>query len=247
MSFDLGKVGTTLKVAREGKGLSLQEVADVLFIRRRIIDAIEGGQWENLPHEVYVKGYVTQYAAFLGVESSVAAELAARRTVVSHAESAIEPAPRHPEKSHWQIGRRLIGSVAVVVIAGGFLVYQNMDNGHSYVAPPQHKKAFEAQPAVMSYQTVATNAYADEVQGEKIGLEAKKLMIACQQRTWVRIVIDGSERKEFTMNPEEVLVLDGREGFDLLIGNAGGIKLFYNGKDTGFEGSEGEVKRISLS
>jgi cytoskeleton protein RodZ len=63
----------------------------------------------------------------------------------------------------------------------------------------------------------------------------------------VRIVVDGSEKKEFMMNPEEVVVLNGKEGFDILIGNAGGVKLFYNGKDTGFSGSEGEVKRFSLS
>ena len=72
-------------------------------------------------------------------------------------------------------------------------------------------------------------------------------MIACQQRTWVRIVIDGTEKKEFIMNPEEVVVLNGKEGFDLLIGNAGGVKLFYNGKDIGFSGDEGEVRRINLS
>jgi hypothetical protein len=41
-------------------------------------------------------------------------------------------------------------------------------------------------------------------------------------------------------------VLNGKDGFDLLIGNAGGVKLFYNGKDTGFAGEEGEVRRINL-
>jgi hypothetical protein len=91
------------------------------------------------------------------------------------------------------------------------------------------------------------SANVPQSQSDKVYVEAKKLMIACQQRTWVRIVIDGSEKKEFMMNPEEVVVINGKEGFDLLIGNAGGVKLFYNGKDTGFEGEEGEVKRINFS
>lgn len=76
--------------------------------------------------------------------------------------------------------------------------------------------------------------------------EPKKLTIACQERTWVRIVIDGQEEKEFTLNPEEVVKLDAKESFDLLVGNAGGVKLFYNGIDTGFSGEEGEVKHVRL-
>jgi hypothetical protein len=93
---------------------------------------------------------------------------------------------------------------------------------------------------------VAKSSY-DSKEGDKLVLEAKKLVIACQDRTWVRIVIDGSEKKEFTLNPEEVVMLNAKETFDLLIGNAGGVKLFYNGKDTGFTGNNGEVKRINLS
>jgi len=32
----------------------------------------------------------------------------------------------------------------------------------------------------------------------------------------------------------------------LLVGNAGGVKLFFDGKDTKFEGASGEVKRVTL-
>jgi len=91
----------------------------------------------------------------------------------------------------------------------------------------------------------ATSTYND--QEEKLVLETKKLMIACRERTWVRILIDGSETKEFMMNPDEVVMFNAKDKFDLLIGNAGGVKIFYNGKDTGFTGEDGEVKRINLS
>jgi hypothetical protein len=72
-------------------------------------------------------------------------------------------------------------------------------------------------------------------------------MIACEDRTWVRVVIDGLEKKEFTLNPEEVVVLSAKDKFDLLIGNAGGVRLIYNGKDMGLPGERGEVKRVNLS
>ncbi len=49
------------------------------------------------------------------------------------------------------------------------------------------------------------------------------------------------------LNREEVVVLSAKESFDLLIGNAAGVKLFYNGKDIDFTGESGEVKRVNLS
>ena len=101
-----------------------------------------------------------------------------------------------------------------------------------------------------TYQRVAgaeTSAQAYDPREEKVVLETKKLMIACQERTWVRVVIDGSEKKEFMLNHEEVVVLNAKESFDVLVGNAAGVKLFYNGEDIGFTGASGEVKHVSLS
>lgn len=114
---------------------------------------------------------------------------------------------------------------------------------------PQEKPP-EGTTVENNYQTVAganqsENAY--DRHEEKVVLDPKKLMIACQERTWLMVVIDGSERKEFTLNREEVLMLSAKESFDVLIGNAAGVKLFYNGKDIDFTGERGQVKRIKLS
>jgi len=67
MPFDLCRIGQLLKETREGRGLTLEEVSEALFLRKRVIGAIEAGDWDHLPHPVYVKGYVTQYASLLNV------------------------------------------------------------------------------------------------------------------------------------------------------------------------------------
>ena len=67
MPFDLCRIGRLLRETREEKGLTFEEVSEALFIRKRVIGAIEAGDWDNLPHPVYVKGYVTQYAALLKI------------------------------------------------------------------------------------------------------------------------------------------------------------------------------------
>ena len=65
MPFDLCRIGQLLRETREKRGLTFDDVSNALFIKEEAIKAIEAGDWDNLPHPVYVKGYVTQYAAFL--------------------------------------------------------------------------------------------------------------------------------------------------------------------------------------
>ncbi len=271
MPFDLDKIGQLLKTTRLEKGLTLEDVSAVLFIRKSTIAAIESGDWQRLPDFIYVKGYTTQYASFLNVLDLVKPELTPKDPPEAlRGERQGVPAPREGVLLH----RRDLRKVGVVVMAGiliGFLIFLNVQRP-GRVARPPYQAAQRSQQAAAAdhttrhydrsaekpsdrtpeseYQTVAAadrseNAY--DRSEEKVVLDPKKLMIACQERTWVRVVIDGSESKEFMLNREEVVMLSAKESFDLLIGNAAGVKLFYNGKDIDFTGEKGEVKRVNLS
>ena len=113
-------------------------------------------------------------------------------------------------------------------------------------APAQPNPA-PAKPAAPSQPTVSGQPSPTPAEeAAKPLLEPKKLTITCQERTWVRIVIDGKEEKEFMLNPEDAVKLEAKDNFDLLVGNAAGVKLFLNGIDTGFSGEIGEVKHVRL-
>ncbi len=241
MAFDLAEIGPVLKAGREQRKLTLDDVSKALFIRKSIISAIESGNWEVLPHAVYVRGYILQYASFLNILDEIAPRLA----------PANEPATPGHLKGHlsdgtegviwpksWRNVSKTIGTIGMACIVAAFLVFQNVGIRE---APPSARD----NAALNNYHTVSTEKHDTHI--EKPILDTKKLIIACRERTWVRVVIDGAEKKEFMMNPEEAVVFNAKEKFDLLIGNAGGVKLFYNGKDTGFTGENGEVKRITLS
>ena len=78
MHLNLCKIGQLLRETRERRGLTFDEVSNALFIRKRVIGAIEAGDWDNLPHPVYVKGYVTHYAALLNILDLLEGEVASR-------------------------------------------------------------------------------------------------------------------------------------------------------------------------
>jgi cytoskeleton protein RodZ len=67
-----------LRETREEKGITFDEVSKTLFVRKRVVGAIEAGDWGSLPHPVYVKGYVTQYAIFLSILDLIKSEITSR-------------------------------------------------------------------------------------------------------------------------------------------------------------------------
>jgi len=236
MPIDLEKIGSILKRAREEQGLSPEQVSDRLYLRKSVIRALELGDWVTLPHSVYVRGYIAQYAKYLKVYDQVAESLDAAEKpgeAIPPPRTEAQPAPKVRDVRERPRARKAMlgGSVAVVAIVTLLLFL----HGQREVAPPTQ------------YETEAVARNSSETQANWTPAnETKKLVIACHERTWIRIVIDDAEKKEVMLNPEEVVMFTGKEKFDLLVGNAGGVKLFFDGKDTKFEGASGEVKRVTL-
>lgn len=59
-------LGAQLNAVRRTAGLSLDEVAAITKIRRKFLVALEEGQYEVFPAEVYARGLLENYAEFLG-------------------------------------------------------------------------------------------------------------------------------------------------------------------------------------
>jgi len=60
------RLGQQLRSARECRELTISEAASQLKIRTVYLQGLESGDWSNLPEEVYVLGFLRQYAALLG-------------------------------------------------------------------------------------------------------------------------------------------------------------------------------------
>ena len=60
-------VGAQLRDLRQHYGLSIAQVADRLHIRARYLEALERGDTAALPGRVYLQGYISSYAEFLGL------------------------------------------------------------------------------------------------------------------------------------------------------------------------------------
>jgi len=59
------EVGELLRSERNKKTISIEMVANALNFRKVYLEALEAGDWSNMPGEVYALGFLRQYATYL--------------------------------------------------------------------------------------------------------------------------------------------------------------------------------------
>lgn len=64
----MDEFGHILREARENKGLTLADVQDKTRINSRFLAALEQGDYNKLPTPVHVRGFLRNYARFLGLD-----------------------------------------------------------------------------------------------------------------------------------------------------------------------------------
>lgn len=66
---ELASFGEELRREREIRGISLKEIADSTKISRRFLEAIERNDHKTLPAPVFTRGFVREYARYLGLNT----------------------------------------------------------------------------------------------------------------------------------------------------------------------------------
>jgi len=78
-------------------------------------------------------------------------------------------------------------------------------------------------------------------------LAAKQILqITAVEETWIKIVIDDEKTKEVTLKPGDQLALEASLGYELLVGNAAGIRMTLNGDTVKLDGKKGQVRSLKL-
>jgi cytoskeletal protein RodZ len=87
------KIAQTLVERRRERDFTLEKVAQTIKIRLPYLQSIEKGKWDELPGEVYVRGFVIRYAGFLGLDTAalMAPYLASQSPVLDSAPPANTP------------------------------------------------------------------------------------------------------------------------------------------------------------
>jgi cytoskeleton protein RodZ len=70
LTIDQTNFGSTLRDAREAKGLTLEMIADKLKLRTSLLSLLEAGELGQLPEAIFTRSYIQSYAKLVGLDAA---------------------------------------------------------------------------------------------------------------------------------------------------------------------------------
>jgi cytoskeletal protein RodZ len=259
------EIGRTLRETRERLGLTIEEVERSTHIRVERLTALENGDFDSLASQAQARGFLGNYADFLGLDREDILEQFAlsrgrRTSQLFKVGSKIEPSaskpfvrvrkPRVFSSDLLVAGLIIIGVIAMLIWGGG-RVFAALNNE---VDPAQvdqisqttqlNETPTENPPTavVLSDLIKLSPEAATPTSTLQLGVvETTSIVVIAEQQAWIRITVDGEEAFSGRVRRDDALEFYDFETLELLTGNGGVIRVLYNNQDIGFLGEIGQV------
>ncbi len=223
-------VGDILREAREAQGLSVEDAANRLRLMHRQIMAMETGNVESLGQPVFARGFVRNYARLLGLDPEPL--LARMAGAPSDAMPVCREAPA--PGGHWLTAPWLIllalAALLLTAVPVGLYWWLNSDGDAD--APPRvapSAPGADAAPAPAAPAPAAPAPAAPDLPPTPAQPEASVLRLDFGVESWVEIKDASGRMLMRQLNlPDTHAEIRGRPPFDIVIGNAAGVRLQYN-------------------
>lgn len=248
--------GKYLQSIRLEKSIPLEAVSKATRIGMENLVHIENEALHKLPAEVFVKGYLRAYARAIGADGDEVLRRYAASCQNLRAANQYDEAIAQTRRTFW---KRLIISlsliVALIVLSVGTVLFLQDASKESPAIPSQNPglKDVKSSTAVDDANSVkeegTKNPPEQPVQSatsQSQVVENHILQIRATQKTWVKVIVDGGNAKRYNLNKDDHLVLQAKDSFSLLIGDARGVDLTINDKIYKMAGKKGQVITVQL-
>jgi cytoskeletal protein RodZ len=268
----LQNIGAYLRQVRQQQGLSLEVLANQIFIRPALLQALETGQGSELPEPVFIQGFIRRYAEALGLDGQeIAQEFQVTPVDVlptpdllipANTNGAVElaPAPSLPASKPAPVAapRRSdrnsplplllsLGALAAVLGLGAWGLF-GRSNGPSR-ANNDGAPVAETTPSPAATEPPVEEAPLDPLEASPSqSLEAPIVVSAnLSDRAWLSVVADGKNVYEGVAEGGFEETWTAQNSLVFTTGNAGGVELSVNGDRPVVVGSSGAVRTLTFT
>jgi cytoskeletal protein RodZ len=257
-------LGLWLRRARENRQLSLRDIERVLKIRSRYLQALEVGDYTALPGVVQTRGFLRNYARYLGLpveealaryESDISGHPVQPRDMAVSLEYPGKQdlrswAPPPPTVDEEIASTRARDSKGLMNILLGVIVVFIIIAGGSYIA----LRSVDIQPSPSPEDTVVQTALTTPVSTQSatpifpIAADGTvRVRIIPNSSAWISISADNQVVFQGIAEAQQVLEAAAQEILIVATGNGGAFRLYINGTDWDLLGEQGAVVRRAWS
>ncbi|MFC9466237.1 helix-turn-helix domain-containing protein [Streptomyces coelicoflavus] len=249
-------VGRALKQARIAAGLTVDDITTATRVRIAIVHAIEADDFAPCGGDVYARGHIRTLAKAVGLDP---AELLAQ----FEAQHGGRPAPTataplfeaeriRPERRGPNWTAAMVAAIVAVIGFVGFTFVKGGDDGGNEASVAEGAQPSSGQSASSSAQPKKPADPKPEPSDSAIAAApADKVTVkisATDGRSWIsakdhngRLLFDG------LLKQGDSKTFQDNEKVDLVLGDAGAIELYVNGKKIEDDFQPGAVERLTYT
>lgn len=234
-----------MRTAREEQGITLIEVENETKIRRKYILALENEEFDVLPGKVYVKGFIRNYAGFLGIDGDA---LVREYDELSHQPESVPVTEIPPPTSIEKPSRLRLGLLAITaVFLIGIMFYWLGSSGGAPLVDlsgkeQKHNTSAGEDDGKVDEQTSAPDEQEPVAPGPDPAQRGVNVELHVTDKDcWMQVVVDNSNAFEGLVEPGITKEFRGNDSVWLKLGDAGAVRVVVNGSDYGFLGELGQV------
>jgi len=258
---EIESLGKYLKRERELRNISLRDVSRNTRVREPFIQALEEDRLDRLPPPTIVKGFLQSYAKYVGLDPN-AVLLRFQALLKGSQKPPLAAPPRKTfsiKKIWWAAGGTVAALFGIVLILFALFDSKPPQPGTEGTLPASKEESPVAETQVLGLKEQAPGVKervavapppagmgTTQTEEKKIpspGPEKKLLTLGMKavEKTWLHIQSSEKPDMDVILQPGENLSLQDGQRIELLVGNAGGLDLIFNGMPLEKFGKSGEI------
>lgn len=233
--------GRYLKSVRIEKGIDLTQIAEETKILHSILVNLESENHEKLPSPLFVKGFIRGYAEIVGADA-LAAEKSYAESLKKYKAASIPESELSKRKTVFRYYVTALSCLLICIIVSSVWLL----SGNKVTSKVDlHKQPLDNERSRKILKESTSNE-AIPNKTEQPETDILTLAVSAVEKAWLKIIIDGQSPKEYHLEPGDHLELEASSKFNILAGNAHGIKLLLNNKPVKVFGKSGQTVTIKL-
>lgn len=239
-----------LRQARQEKKISLAEISEQTRIQRHYLEALEAGNFDRFPGEVYLKGTLRNYAEAVDLDPGrvLALYYSLTKQIPPQEPKTPPPERKAPRPVQTMKGPSLIYGfvvLALAVIIGSYWLLEQYwprkspelppDNGSSGIVQPPDPSEPGGEEIVSPEPSVELTLLEEESTTQETVFSVRsaaplELELSCTARCWIKALADGKEKfPSRNLQEGEEASARAEERLWIRLGHPPGVNLKING------------------
>ncbi|WP_165964755.1 helix-turn-helix domain-containing protein [Periweissella cryptocerci] len=200
------EIGEKLRAARQAKGLTLDDLQQQTKIQKRYLNAIENGEFDQLPGDFYVRAFTKQFATAVDINAdellaTAPQEVAAPQTDLSESRTDLDNVTRtgmnnqvtKAEKVQSIVPKVIIAVLVVLVLGGIWAVSQLGSSSHTARKADSSNVSVSSSKVVDKQKVEADKKAAEaDAASSKADVKASSKKAAAKKLTIAKPTVDGA-------------------------------------------------------